>query len=179
MSVNVATVPRLTQKQEQFAQNIAAGMTQAEAYKHAYDISDTTAHSTVTSSACRLAKKPHISKRIQQIMVKLADDMHLTTREQQLERLVHTQTTALRYLEQVKKSVDADGNIKQDAHFNRSAADTIVKCADAINKMCGYNEPDKVDSTLKIEFAQPQHPALESGKEGDMIDVVDYKELSE
>ena len=64
---NKATPTKLTEKQEAFAQGLAEGLTNAEAYRRAYD---TTAMqpATVHNEASRLAQHPGVAARLNSIL---------------------------------------------------------------------------------------------------------------
>jgi phage terminase small subunit len=55
---------KLTHKQETFAQAVANGMTQSDAYRHAYD-SENMTDKQIHEEACVLAKNPKVSQMIQ------------------------------------------------------------------------------------------------------------------
>ena len=57
----------LTAKQERFAQLVAAGATQSDAYRQAYDVSPDTHRDTVIEDASHLAAHPNVSPRIQEL----------------------------------------------------------------------------------------------------------------
>ena len=57
----------LTHKQEHFAQLVASGLTQSDAYKQAYDVSPDTLPGTVVQDASHLAAHPNVSPRIQEL----------------------------------------------------------------------------------------------------------------
>ena len=63
----------LTQKQESFAQNIADGMTQADAYRAAYDCAPTTKPETIQKRACELMADGVISGRVEELREQLAE----------------------------------------------------------------------------------------------------------
>lgn len=57
----------LTEKQERFAQGLAEGLSNAEAYRLAYDAS-TMAASTVHNEACKMAQHPKVSRRVSDLL---------------------------------------------------------------------------------------------------------------
>lgn len=63
----------LTQKQESFAQNIADGMTQADAYRAAYDCAPTTKPETIQKRACELMADGVISGRVAELREMLTE----------------------------------------------------------------------------------------------------------
>jgi hypothetical protein len=56
----------LTDKQEKFAQGIAKGLTQADAYREAYDCEDMV-DNTVYKEACLLMNNPKITERVKEL----------------------------------------------------------------------------------------------------------------
>lgn len=58
---------QLTAQQEQYAQNLAAGMAQADAYRKAYPKSVEWKETTLWSEASRSAKNPLVAARVQEI----------------------------------------------------------------------------------------------------------------
>lgn len=66
-SGKAATPAGLTEKQERFARGLAEGMTNAEAYRAAYDAGDMKPH-TIWSEACKLAQHPGVSARVDAIL---------------------------------------------------------------------------------------------------------------
>lgn len=63
----------LTPKQEKFAQYIADGMSQADAYRTAYDVSASTKASTVQVNASKLMSDTNISLRVEELRKQLSD----------------------------------------------------------------------------------------------------------
>lgn len=57
----------LTEKQERFAQGLAEGLSNAEAYRAAYDAS-TMAPSTVHNEACKMAQHPKVRGRVDALL---------------------------------------------------------------------------------------------------------------
>ena len=57
----------LTEKQELFAQGLAEGLTNAEAYRRAYDASAMQAN-TVHNEACKMAQHPKVSARVSELL---------------------------------------------------------------------------------------------------------------
>lgn len=71
----------LTPKQERFAQVVASGKSQAEAYRTAYDVKPETRDDSVWVSASQLASDPKVSLRINELKQELAAKV-LWTKEQ-------------------------------------------------------------------------------------------------
>jgi hypothetical protein len=111
---------RLTAKQEAFAQGVADGLTLADAYRRAYDVSRSTDKS-VWEAAARLMADDKVSARVDFLRAKLAE-MALWTREQSVA---------------VLSEVAQEG--EKDADRVRAVAE--------LNAMHGYDAPKKVDLT--------------------------------
>jgi len=111
----------LTAKQEAFCQAIADGMTQADAYRTAYNAVNTKP-STVQENACRLMADSKVAARVAELRSKLAQKQ-LWTREMSVKALVRAYKVA------------EDGG-------QSTAMTAAVK---ELNAMHGYNAPSKVD----------------------------------
>lgn len=57
----------ITSKQEKFAQCVASGMTQSDAYRASYDVSDNAAIATINNDAYKLMSNPDIYARVNEI----------------------------------------------------------------------------------------------------------------
>ena len=113
----------LTGKQEAFAQAIADGMTQADAYRTAYSAEKMSANA-IYREASLLLDSPKVAQRVDEIKSALAK-RQLWTREMSVKALVKAYRVA------------EDG-------ANASAMTGAVK---ELNAMHGYNEPIKLDHT--------------------------------
>lgn len=72
---------KLTGKQELFAQGLADGLTNAEAYRRAYNAADMK-QSTIHVEGCKLAQHPKVAKRVDEILAeKKAKHSMLTERQ--------------------------------------------------------------------------------------------------
>lgn len=111
----------LTAKQEAFCQAIADGMTQADAYRTAYNAVNMKS-STVQENACRLMANSKIAARVAELRSKLTQKQ-LWTREMSVKALVRAYKVA------------EDGG-------QSTAMTAAVK---ELNAMHGYNAPSKVD----------------------------------
>lgn len=71
----------LTEKQEQFARGLAEGLSNAEAYRAAYDAGDMQ-QNTIHSESCKLAQHPKISARVDALLAeKRARNSMLTEKQ--------------------------------------------------------------------------------------------------
>ena len=111
---------KLTAKQEAFAQGIADGLGQADAYRMAYD-AEQMKDSTVYSNASRLMNDSKVIARVSELKAQVADKQ-LWTREMSVKGLM----TAYRIALEAKTSTGMTGAVKE------------------LNIMHGYNEPTKV-----------------------------------
>jgi hypothetical protein len=109
----------LTPKQERFAQCIADGMSQADAYRSAFDVRPTTKPETVVQMASRLASDRNVSARVEELKATLSAKA-LWTREDSVRTLIGV--------------IQGDGK----------ASDT-VSAVKELNAMHGFNAPQKLD----------------------------------
>ena len=111
----------LTPKQDKFARCIADGMTQADAYRAAYD-AENMKPKTVQDSASKLMAHPDVTQRVQELRGKL-EEKAIWTREMSVKALVQAYKVA-----QVQNSATGmAGAIKE------------------LNAMHGYNAPKQVE----------------------------------
>ena len=68
----------LTSKQEKFAQCVASGMTQADAYRSAYNVGSTTKPETVVQKAMELAKIGYVSARVAELRKPIIEKVGIT-----------------------------------------------------------------------------------------------------
>ena len=101
----------LTAKQEAFVQNILQGMSQADAYRSAYNTKKMTDKS-VWEKASELASNVKVTERLKELREKLADEKIMTAQER------------LQWLTELIKSQDASNSDK-------------LKALDIMNKMDG------------------------------------------
>ena len=109
----------LTSKQEAFAQAVASGMRQAEAYRTSYDVSPETLNETVWEEASRIANDRKVSARVQLLKDEIAAKA-LWTREDSVRTL---------------KSVIADTDKGAE----------ITGAVKVLNEMHGYNAPKEIN----------------------------------
>lgn len=118
----------LTSKQEHFCQCIADGMTQADAYRAAYDASKMSA-GALHVEASKLLDNPKLSLRVQELKAKLASKA-LWTREMSVKGLV----SAYKVAQSANNSSGMTGAIKE------------------LNAMHGFNEPSKLELTGGLDM---------------------------
>lgn len=112
----------MTPKQENFAQAIADGMSQADAYRRAFDVKPTTKPETVQQMASRLMADHKVFARVAELKAQLSAKA-LWTREMSVKALVK----AYRVAEQSSNSSGMTGAVKE------------------LNAMHGFNEPARLN----------------------------------
>ena len=120
----------LTSKQEAFAQAVAGGMTQADAYRSAYDFENCTDKSVI-ELASQLMRDINVSSRVSELKNALAE-MAIWTRKDSLEAL-----------SEIASGAEARANEK-------------VSAIKELNAMQGFNAPTKHEVagnfTLNVNF---------------------------
>lgn len=115
---------KLTAKQEKFAQCIADGMTQADAYRAAFD-SKNMKQETIWSRASELMADSKVTARVAELKGKLES------------KALWTRAEAVSVL---KKEIDQHIDNPSPA-----SANVCINAVDRLNLMHGFNEPIKVD----------------------------------
>ena len=111
---------KLTAKQETFAQAIADGLGQADAYRMAYD-AESMKDESIYPQASKLMKNPKVATRIGELKAQVVEKQ-LWTREMSVKGLMSAYRIAL----EAKTSTGMTAAVKE------------------LNIMHGYNEPTKV-----------------------------------
>jgi hypothetical protein len=114
----------MTPKQEKFAQCVADGMSQADAYRTAFDVKPTTKPETIQDSASKLMTHPEVSHRVREL------------KEQLSSKALWTRADSVRALETAMR-------IAQD----KENAAGLVAAIKELNAMHGFNEPSKLELT--------------------------------
>ena len=114
----------LTPKQERFAQEVASGKSQAEAYRTAFNVKPTTKLETSQANACRLMADSNVSTRVAELRAAIA------------ERVTWTMADSLDVLSTIAKGLDADAKPSDK-----------VNAVKAINTMIGLDAPSKLSVT--------------------------------
>lgn len=123
----------LTPKQERFCQCIADGMSQADAYRNAFDVKPTTKPETVQANASRLMSDSMVSARVKEL------------RDMLTEKAIWTREDSARVLSEI-----ALGHDEQGKTSDRVAA---VK---ELNAMHGFN------AAIKTELTGPNGEPLQA-----------------
>jgi len=126
----------LTPKQERFAQVVASGKSQAEAYRTAYDVSPDTPDKSIHEVASRIASDIKVKSRILELKQELASKI-LWTKEQSVKILAKIAE------EQAEMTKDKIAAIKE------------------LNAMHGHNAPTKVDLTGEVFAENKSHQSCD------------------
>jgi len=121
----------LTPKQEAFAQAVANGMTQADAYRSAFNVRPGSKPESTWDSASKLMAHPQVSLRVAELKEKL-EKKALWSREMSVKALVK----AYQIAEQGQNPQGMTGAIKE------------------INAMHGFNAPQKIDLTGELGISR-------------------------
>jgi len=130
-------VVNLTPKQEKFAQCVADGMTQADAYRVAYDCAPTTKPETIQNKAHELMKNGEVAARVKELRDQLAE-LALWTRRDSVETL---------------KSIAND-------EMNAKPAER-VSAVKELNAMHGWNNKQIIDHTSSDGSMRPSPTRIE------------------
>lgn len=120
----------LTEKQEAFAQNIIMGMSQADAYRNAYNTKKMS-DKTVWENASRLINNSKVKARVNELRAQVANKAIMTAEERLkfLSKVINGEECEVAYAQ------DAEGNqieIKQPPSLK-----TRLNAIDIMNKMQG------------------------------------------
>ena len=119
----------LTPKQEKFAQCVADGMSQADAYRSAFNVRPTTKPETIQANASRLMSDSTVSARVAELRQQLSEKA-IWTREMSVQALIGVLSSP------------------------ESHKDTIAAVKE-LNAMHGYNAPSKLDVTNSDKSLAP------------------------
>lgn len=125
----------LKEKQEAFCQAIVSGMSQADAYRSAYN-AEKMKNETIQNNAYKLMQNNEVTTRIQELRGEVQATFKFT-REAYLKALLDNIDLA--------KGTGKDNETPQCAAINGSLG-LIAKCL-------GFNEPDKIELTHKKNIA--------------------------
>lgn len=118
---------KLTAKQEAFAQAIADGMTQADAYRAAFAVKPTTKPQSIWDSASKVMANPEVAHRVAELKEKL-ENKALWSREMSVHALVQAYKVA-------KEQTSATG---------------MTGAVKELNAMHGFNAPQKHDVNVDL-----------------------------
>lgn len=131
----------LTPKQEKFAQCVADGMTQADAYRSAFDVGPKTKNETIWDSASKLMADPLVSHRVAELREQLSAKA-LWTREMSVRALVEV-------LSRPDKQTDVIAAVKE------------------LNAMHGFNAPQKLEvkNDVTVKTVDPSKLSVDALRE--------------
>lgn len=152
----------LTPKQLHFSRCVASGMTQADAYREAYNVSDKTKASSIHQSASKLMADPKVRERVE-ALVRARDKAlaarALSDREAVLSKLRHMMESAepsdgvkLRAAELLGKSVGLFKDVVEN-HDHRSVSDVDAELEALLQQA---SEQQVTDADMTTEGDMPE-----------------------
>ena len=126
----------LTPKQEKFAQGVADGKSQTDAYRAAFNVRPTTKPETVQVSASKMMADPKVTQRVKELQNMLTIKA-LWTREDSVSKLQEA-------LKIAEKTTDVVAVVKE------------------LNAMHGYNAPAKVEISGGLELRRIERTIIDS-----------------
>lgn len=124
-----------TAKQEKFAQNIVSGMTQADAYRNAYDCAGMNDNS-IYVTACRLLDNSKVALRIKELRQELSLE-HRISRERQLKVL--------------QSIIDANySKTAQGLQLTDKESRNLMLAIQEQNKLLGLYAPVKTENKTQV-----------------------------
>lgn len=145
------TKDKLTPKREKFAKLIAGGMTQADAYREAFDVDENSKPNTVYVEGSKLASNPKIAQRVEEF------------KRPGIRILEQAEETAAKKLVQLvtaeEEIVSADGETiigsKRNTELNRKAANDVLE-------KLGYNGSEQKTTTNNTIIIMPREDVEEA-----------------
>lgn len=126
---------RLTEKQEAFTVSFFHLGNASEAYRQSYDVESNARDGWIYVEACKLLDNPKVALRLQEL------------RDQAEKLSIFTRKKALEELEEARSLAHGEGQ-----------ASAAVSAVTAKIKLCGYDQPSKIEITGKdggpVEFEQ-------------------------
>ena len=115
----------LTPKQERFAQLVAEGKTQADAYRGAFDTKPTTKPETIQNSAYKLMADPDISARVDELRKPIIESVGITL-ESHLKDLMALRNLAVKN-NQINAAISAEIARGKAAGVSTDRVETTIK----------------------------------------------------
>lgn len=115
----------LTPKQERFAQLVAEGKTQADAYRGAFDTKPTTKPETIQNSAYKLMTDPDISARVEELRKPIIESVGITL-ESHLKDLMTLRNLAVKN-NQINAAISAEIARGKAAGVSTDRVETTIK----------------------------------------------------
>ena len=141
---------KLTVKQEKFAQLVVKLGNQSEAYRQAYNVSETTSIETIKAKASRLAAQYNISTTIERLTEELNQELKQENKIDRQWVINHHKEVIDWYIElkELAKRKDLSKEEKSRVYMLKD----LIKGSDyrgsldSITKILGLNAPDKVET---------------------------------
>ena len=115
----------ITPKQERFAQLVAEGKTQADAYRGAFDTKPTTKPETIQNSAYKLMADPVISARVDELRKPIIESVGITL-ESHLKDLMTLRNLAVKN-NQINAAISAEIARGKAAGVSTDRVETTIK----------------------------------------------------
>ena len=115
----------LTPKQERFAQLVAEGKTQADAYRGAFDTKPATKPETIQNSAYKLMNDPDISARVDELRKPIIESVGITL-ESHLKDLMTLRNLAVKN-NQINAAISAEIARGKAAGVSTDRVETTIK----------------------------------------------------
>lgn len=131
----------LTPKQERFAQLVAEGKTQADAYRGAFDTKPTTKPETIQNSAYKLMNDPDISARVDELRKPIIEAVGITL-ESHLKDLMTLRNLAVKN-NQINAAITAEIARGKAAGVSTERVEATIKTASI--KKFEFIEDDGLD----------------------------------
>lgn len=137
-----------------FARLVADGATLTDAFQRAGYSTAGHSQSYLSSHVDQLVKNPKVAAEIARL--KAAQGMVSTwTRNEMIDMLHHIAAEAYEQSHPVTATETAEDGTMQDVvvrKYDASAAAVALKAVEQAAKMCGFNEPDKVDTSVTVQI---------------------------
>ena len=146
--------PGISGRMMMFARYVADGMSQVDAFEQAGYKVEGHDRLYVANHADKLADNPKVAAEIARLQA--AQGMVSTwTRNEMIDMLHHIAKEAYDQSHPVTATETAEDGTMQDIvvrKYDASAAAVALKAVEQAAKMCGYNEPDKVDQSVTVQI---------------------------
>ena len=151
----------LSVQEEKFVQCIASGMTQSDAYRTTFDVSNWKSNS-IWTEASLLAKKPEVRQRLQELGIQAAAKTNWT-----LERLIEEFEEVKDMCKVAKPVYDMNGIPTGEYKFDSTGAVNSLK---NIGELCGfYVQKHQISGGINIKVNPPNFNTSNDSKDDDFF----------
>lgn len=137
---------KLTVQQRTFAEEVAKGKTNTEAYKIAYPSSTkwNKANERISAKACILADKPEIQEYLAKLRKPVIDEIHYSMKEC-FKKFDEIQKSALGR----RKKIIIDG--VEVGEYEDSDFQSAIRCEENKAKLLGLYSPEKINTSISYK----------------------------